>query len=548
MSNEKILIQLNSVSFNYEGEDPLFEDVQLTVKEGEVTSLVGANGSGKSTLLKLLVGKLKPIEGTAVINCKPYYVQQVDLTVAQEEKTIYEYISEFYENWWEIPNETEKLFGLTINTEAQAKTLSGGELMKLNLAIALAHKPDVLVLDEPTNHLDVSSISNLIEFINSNKDQYSYLIVSHDTFFLNSVVNRTIELENGELTVYGGNYDFYKEQKELHLRGLKKQYDIAKHKLLNAEAQAQKEKEKQEQRAAKTKKEIAEGSERDKKLIGKMQDSGSSTNKAAKTAFERIKAEAEDALEVNELDEERRLAFMNITNTKDNKGKTIFETKEAKLYIGETALIEKLNLKVEYGDRVVIAGNNGSGKTSLIKGLIKLGDPNSKDTDLGEAHIEGEVIVHKELNWVYIDQNYSLIKPELSLLENLIAYNPNYTQDKAKEQLGKFQFKTVAEMNKPGKNLSGGEMVRLIMAMITAFPIDMIILDEPTNNLDVETVEVLVKSLNNFRGAIMVISHNIDFLNNINIKTSYIIKDGKLTLMNIDPKHKEAYYKALSKA
>jgi ATPase subunit of ABC transporter with duplicated ATPase domains len=127
-----------------------------------------------------------------------------------------------------------------------------------------------------------------------------------------------------------------------------------------------------------------------------------------------------------------------------------------------------------------------------------------------------------------------------------MGYHKSITESKAKEQLGKFQFKTEMEMNKLGKNLSGGEMVRLIMAMITTFPIDLLILDEPTNNLDVETVEVLIKSLNNFRGAVMIVSHNIDFLNKINIKTAYLIKDKKLKPMKTDPSHKEDFYKALT--
>ena len=213
--------------------------------------------------------------------------------------------------------------------------------------------------------------------------------------------------------------------------------------------------------------------------------------------------------------------------------------------VGGNLLVKDFNLSVTYGDRIVLAGNNGSGKTSLIKALINKGTNTVNAPSSENITLDGEIYVGSDLAWVYIDQHYSLIKPDLTLLENLMTYNKLITADKAKEQLGKFQFKTELDMNKLGKNLSGGEMVRLIMSMITTFPVDLVVLDEPTNNLDFETVEVLIKSLNNFRGAFIVISHNIDFLNKIKIKASYIIRNKKLALMQADPGNRDAYYKAL---
>ena len=545
MSEKKILIQLNNATFAYPEKDPLFENLKLTVSEEDVTALVGINGSGKSTLLKLLADKLKLTSGSKEVNGRVYYVPQVDLSVHPTDKSVYEYISEHYENWWEIPNETQRLFNLELDTEAQIRTLSGGELMKLNLAIALSHKPDVLILDEPTNHLDIKSVNNLVSFIKDKGNKYTYLIVSHDTFFLDSVTNNILELNNGQLTSYGGNYSFYKEQKELHLKGVKKRHAIAKHKLATAESQAQKEYERQQQKAAKAKKDVLEGKEQDKYIRGMKKDSGTLTMKTRSTSFEKTIEQTQDLIDEVTPDDARRLAFMNLKNTNDNKGKTIFDLDKATLKIDGKTLLKDIDLKALYGDRLVISGDNGSGKTTLIKGLIKLSDPDTKDTFLGNAKLSGETFVGEKLNWVYIDQNYSLIDPTLTLLENLMSYHPEYTKDRAKEQLGKFQFKSTAEMNKLGSDLSGGEMVRLIMSMITAFPIDVIILDEPTNNLDVETIEVLIKALNNFRGTIVVISHNIDFLNAINIKHAYLIKGKKLLSMKTDPSKKEAYFKEL---
>ena len=413
--------------------------------------------------------------------------------------------------------------------------------MKLNLAIAIKHNPNVLILDEPTNHLDVQSLGQLIKFINVDyKDKYTYIIVSHDVFFLDNIIKTVWELANKTITVFGGNYSFYKEQKELHLRGIKKQYDIAKAKLEKTEELEQKTLEKNERKANEAKRAFMKGSI-DKRAYSVGKNAASSLQESKSLTVEKLKAQAEEILEEYET-EERKLAFINMKNTEENKNRTILEVKAGILSIGKKELIKGLNFKVTYGDRIVISGNNGSGKTSLIKSLISKKSAEVKTI----IDLKGEIYTGENLEWVYIDQNYSLIKPQLTMIQIVMEYHKSITESKAKEQLGKFQFKTEMEMNKLGSNLSGGEMVRLIMAMITTFPIDLLIMDEPTNNLDVETIDVLIKSINNFRGAVIVISHNIDFLNKININTAYLIKDKKFKPMKADPNHKEAFYKALT--
>ncbi len=542
MDIAKVLIQLNNASFKYSGEEYLFEKVKLTVKAGDKTAIVGANGSGKSTLLKLLTGELKLESGNQEINCSPYYVPQIDLTIPQGNMKIFEYIAQFYEEWWDVVSHTENLFKLVLDVESEVKTLSGGELMKLNIAIALKHNPDVLILDEPTNHLDVASTSNLIEFIN-NHSNYTYVIVSHDIYFLDQVVNNIWELEGKTITTYGGNYTFYKEQKALHLRGIQKQYELAKEKLERARQLAQRELEKNAKKANEAKRAFIKGSI-DKRAYNEGKNAASAKERGSSIMLERLVESAEEKLDENET-EDRHLAFINIKNTKEHLNKKIFEVTKGFLKVGDKVLISDFNLTLTYGDRIVLAGNNGSGKTSLIKALINKGTNTVNAPSSANIELSGEVYVGSDLAWVYVDQHYSLIKPDLSLLENLMNYNKLITESKAKEQLGKFQFKTEIDMNKLGKNLSGGEMVRLIMSMITTFPVDLVVLDEPTNNLDVETVEVLIKSLNNFRGAVIVISHNIDFLSKIKIKGSYLIRNKKLSLMQVDPSNRDAYYKSL---
>lgn len=538
METNKILIQINNVSFRYHSGDYLFEQVKLTVKQGDKTAIVGTNGSGKSTLLKLLTGKLEIEEGSSTLNCSAYYVPQIDLTVTQKNLKIFEYIEEFYDEWWDVLSKLEELFELTLDPEFEVKTLSGGELMKLNLAIAIKHNPDVLILDEPTNHLDVNSINTLIKFINeTTAGKYTYIIVSHNIFFLDKVVNNIWELENKKITAYGGNYSFYKEQKALHLTGIKKKYDIAKEKLEKAKQLEQRDLEKQAKKANAAKRDFIKGGI-DKREFNEGKNAATTLQHGKSTILEKIMTEAEQKLENLET-EERRLAFINLKNTSENVGRTVFEVKDATLSVAKKDLIKDINLKVIYGDRIVFSGNNGSGKTSLVKALI--------GTNSEQVVLKGEVAIGKNMQWVYIDQNYSLVKPDLNLIQSLMEYHKSITESHAKEQLGKFQFKTESEMKKLSKNLSGGEMVRLIMAMITSFPIDLVILDEPTNNLDVETVDVLITALNNFRGAVMVISHNIDFLTRINVKTAYLIKDKKFKVMGVSPANKEGFYATLTR-
>jgi ATPase subunit of ABC transporter with duplicated ATPase domains len=545
METKNILIQLNNASFKYPLEDYLFTNVKLTVQQGDRTAIVGANGSGKSTLLKLLTGKLQLDEGTQTINGKVYYVPQIDLSVQQKGLKIYEYISQYYEDWWEIIPELSKLFDLDLDTEAETKSLSGGELMKLNLTIAIKQNPDVLILDEPTNHLDIKSIRRLIKFINEDfKDKYTYVIVSHDTFFLDQVVNNIWELENKKITSYGGNYTFFVEQKQLHLRGIKKQYELAKDKLEKAKELKQEEETRFAKKANQAKREYIKGSI-DKKALSEGKSAATSGQHGKNLMLERLMEDAEEKLEQYQT-EERKLGFMGMQNTADNRGRTVFEIKEGTLKLNNNELIKKLNLKVTYGDRIMLSGSNGSGKTSLVKALLKKTNTHSEKLANEPAEIEGTIYVGETLEWVYLDQRYDLINPELTLIENLMAYNGNITESKAKEQLGKVMFKTDIELNKKARNLSGGQMVRLVMAMITSFPIDLLILDEPTNNLDVETVQILIKSINQFRGAVFVISHNVDFLHSIKIESAFVIKDKKLVQIKTDISNKEAFYNSLS--
>jgi len=532
MDNKEIFLQMNNASFRYPSGEYLFENIKTSVKQGDKIALVGANGTGKSTLLRILTGGIQLEEGALICNKATYYLKQIDITLQQKNFKLYEYVTTLYENWWEVLDRAQKLFGTEYEPDLNVSSLSGGELMKLNLAAAAVHNPDILLMDEPTNHLDIQSVQTLISYLGTQKA--AYIIVSHDTFFLDQVVNEIWELENKKITVYGGNYTFYKEQKALHLKGIQKRVAIAHEKLERANDLAQKEEEKRARKANSAKMAFIKGSmDKDRYQVGKNAASAGMSNK--KIILDTLKETAEQELEELET-EKRKLAFINMKNTSNNAGKTLVNVEHANLFVGNTELISDISIQLLYSDRIVFCGNNGSGKTTLIKGLLKT-DPKIK--------LEGEVVINPSIVYVYVDQSYSIIKPDLNLLQNIMEFDKTVPEWKAKEQLGKFQFKSEMEMNKKGKDLSGGEMARLMMAMVTSYPIDLLVLDEPTNNLDVETIEVLEKALNSFVGTLIVVSHNMEFLNKINIKKGYIVKNKSLKLMMNNPSNRDAFYQEL---
>lgn len=534
MENKKTLLQMNNASFRYPTGDYLFEHIKLSIQEEDKIALVGVNGSGKSTLFKILNEKLTLEEGTLVCNQPAYYVPQIDITLRHKHLKLFEYIEKQYESWWEILEEIETLFGTTLEPDAELNTLSGGELIKINLAIAVRHKPEILLLDEPTNHIDIKSVQALINFLKNVRS--AYVIVSHDTFFLDQVVTTVWELENKKVITYGGNHTFYKEQKALHKRGVEKKFELAKDKLERAKSLAQKEEERRARKANTAKLALIKGSmDITEYHEGKMTSSASM--KGSTTILEKLKDQAEQELEQYQT-EDRHLAFITMKNTSNSFGRAMITVENAKLTVKGKALINDINFKIVYGDRIVITGDNGVGKTSLIKAVL------SKTPNI---NIEGKITTNSGLTSVYVDQAYSIIQPDLNLIDNIMEFDKTVSESKAKEQLGKFQFKTESEMKRKGQELSGGEMARLMMAMVSSYPIDILVLDEPTNNLDVETIEVLEKALNSYTGALIIISHNIDFLNKINIKTAYIIRKKKFKLMENTPKNKDDFYKELLK-
>ena len=222
-------------------------------------------------------------------------------------------------------------------------------------------------------------------------------------------------------------------------------------------------------------------------------------------------------------------------NEKSHKSRNLIDIQGANLYIGDRLLIENIQLHISSGDRVALSGGNGSGKSSLVK--VILGD----ESVVLES---GEVLLAPNINAVYLDQTYELVHREQTILANMQAANPSLSYQLLRQQLGHFLFKN-DDVNKSASVLSGGELARLAIAIISISEIDLLILDEPTNNLDIETVDRMVEAINEFEGALWVISHDLDFLSRIHINKAFHLRKQSLQITTYLPSETKQFYQEL---
>ncbi|MBD0314762.1 MAG: ABC-F family ATP-binding cassette domain-containing protein, partial [Microcoleus sp. T3-bin5] len=355
-------------------------------------------------------------------------------------------------------------------------SLSGGELTKLFLAIGLSQQPNVLLLDEPTNHMDYLALEELSQFLK--QFDGAFVIVSHKPFFLDQVVDTTWELTPLGVSVYGGNFSLYREQKQAEIEARLRSHEVAKKELKRAKATAMQE----QQRAAQSRR-----NGRQKFLSGSIDKTaaGCLKRKAEVTAG-KLKQKHEAAI----TDATQKVVQTKVRTNKatsiqleqtSQKHKNLIEIQGANLWVANRLLIENIQFHLASGERIAIAGANGSGKSSLAKAILK--------REGTHAFLEsGEVLVSPTMNVVYLDQTYELVNRDFTILENIEAANPGLEYQLIRQQLGHFLFFN-DDVYKSASVLSGGELARLALAMLGISKIDLLILDEPTNNLDIPTVE-----------------------------------------------------------
>ncbi len=507
----KTKLQFSNLSLAY-GDKILFDSISGSILEKDKIGLIGINGSGKSSLLKILAGINESKKGFLVKAGTVEYVAQLDLELYRRKIPLYQYVEETIDEWWFALSEYKKLFNKSLEENRIINTLSGGELVKLNISIALMKKPDILLLDEPTNHLDLGSLKELENLLNN--ISIPFVLVSHNVNFLNKVVKTIWEIDNQKITVYGGNYDFYSEQKKINWEAKSRLYE-EKRKELKKLKRSEIQERKRAQRSQKVGKEIGRKHDRstDRFATGFFKNSSEKSGAKRKVMFDDKKNELEEKLKKLKSIQRKNIHLDLQTSMKSG---LIISISNGKITLPDnTVLIDQLDFGLYHKDRFAIFGDNGSGKTTFVKQLIYKNHP----------LLSGDIKEGFEYKTLYVDQKYDLIKPEQSVVENIKSANLSISYENIRKILGNMNFSDDFDINKKAKDLSGGETARLAFAIATNSSIDLLVLDEPTNNLDIETVDTISYALKLFEGALVIISHDIDFIEKIGIENILEIKN-----------------------
>lgn len=520
---------IQQLAYYHADKELLFKDISFSINNHEKVSLIGNNGSGKSTLLQLINGDLTPTEGTISYPEHPYYIPQHfgqynHLTIAEALK-IDKKIKALdaitkgdasIENFnilndeWEIEDKAHTAleeWGIGNFKLTQAlSTLSGGEKTKVFLAGISIHSPLIILMDEPTNHLDTQSRNKLYQFIETTNT--TLLIVSHDRELLN-LLPYTFELNKNGITAYGGNYDFYKNEKE---------------KITNALHAKLEEKEKGLRVAKKIAKETAErkqkldvrGEKRSIKqgipriMMNSLKNNAEKSTSKIKDAHEEKQAKISHELtEIRKSLPDISQMKINFNSSSLHRGKVLVKAQSINFtYASENLWKEPLTFDITSGERISIEGGNGKGKTTLLK--IILGDL---------LPTEG-VLLKTDIDYIHIDQEYSIINNNLTIVEQAQQFNKRLLKEHEINMILNRYLFPPHSWNKACNKLSGGEKMRLVLCclMISNSTPDLFVMDEPTNNIDIQNVEILTETLRDYKGTVLVISHDTYFKKEINIE------------------------------
>jgi ABC transport system ATP-binding/permease protein len=464
------------------GAKPLFQNVSFTVSEGSRIGLIGPNGSGKSTLMRILAGTDEPDSGDVAVRKRlrlSYVEQNSHYEKDEMVRAVIERALKLSSN---VDSEYGAHFAETLgragfeNLDADAGSLSGGWQKRLAIVEALVKAPDVLLLDEPTNHLDLAGIEWLEELLE--ESAFACVVVSHDRYFLENVASEMAELSrvypDGLLRVRG-NYSAFLEKKEQFLHAQSKRQEALEN-LVHSEIEWLRRGAKA--RTRKSKARIDKAGE----LMGELADLNARTRSGS--------------------------AQIDFSAT-DRKTKRLIELENVTFEVGQRKLFERLNFIISAGMRVGLVGPNGSGKTSLLRLLRDEWMPTS-----------GEIRRAEWLRIVYFDQSRQLdlnitLRRALAPDGDSVVYQDRVIH--VASWAAKFLF-TGEQLNQPVERLSGGERARVLIAQLMLQPADILLLDEPTNDLDIPTLEILEESLLEFRGSLVLVTHDrymLDRVSNI---------------------------------
>jgi len=496
MSQSQILI--NQMSYSLSTGNVLFNKLNLAFSQHK-SGLIGRNGVGKSTLIKLILGEIFPQSGSILTEGKLVYLPQslnisLDISVAS-----FFGVEEKFQN-------KLSLFGLeNIPFDRPLKLLSGGEITKLLLTKTFSSDADFLLLDEPTNHLDYKTRHKLYNAIIQWKR--GLIVVSHDRALLN-LMEEIIEITSLGANSFGGNYDDYEKQKNIITSVNEQRLCDAKKLLQKNKSTIQDSREKHEKRKSYGIKLKRSGSI-DKMAAGSKKGRSERTQSSLLIKNERLMDQAENQLKLAKDKIEISEAInVDLAATTVPNGKVILEIEDLNFSYPNTnhILFQHFNFEIHGPKRVALMGDNGSGKTTLIK--LILGQLEKQ---------EGKIFIGTEYV-SYLDQNASLLNPDLSVLDNFLLLNSNASDNDGYRCLAQFLFRNVSA-RKIVRELSGGERLRALLAcvLMSDHPPQLLILDEPTNHLDLNSIKSIESALKNYLGAMIVVSHDEKFLENIGI-------------------------------
>ncbi|MBM3750762.1 MAG: ABC-F family ATP-binding cassette domain-containing protein [Acidimicrobiia bacterium] len=502
------MISFSNISKQY-GRQILFVDANFQLNPGDKVGLVGPNGAGKTTLFRMIVGEESPDEGEVSVPKKMtvgYFRQDVEemsgrsvldeaiagsgrlgdlhheleaLQQAMGDPDKADDMDRILARFGEVQEEYDHLGGYGLESQARevlhglgfddrridgdVGDLSGGWKMRVAMARVLLGRPDVLLMDEPTNHLDIESIIWLESFLKSLPS--ALFMTSHDREFMNRIVSRIAEIDDGEITVYAGNYEYY--EKERAIREANREAAYARQQAMLAKEQ---------------------------RFIDRF------AAHAAKAAQVQSRVKALDKIEKIELPKKRKLVDFDFRQPPRSGDKVVMVEDLHKAY-GDHVIYDGFNMTIQRGERWAVMGANGAGKTTLLRMIAGAMEPDSGSVRIGASVQMG----------YFAQQALQVLDPDKTVWEQLQDDFPKETVGAIRNLAGAFQF-SGDEVEKKIRYLSGGERSRLVLARMLMYPPNLLVLDEPTNHLDLATKDMLITALKDFEGTMVFVSHDRSFL------------------------------------
>ncbi|MCF2488223.1 ABC-F family ATP-binding cassette domain-containing protein [Dyadobacter sp. CY347] len=509
------MIAITNLSY-FLGDRALYDGASLHIKPKQKIGLIGLNGTGKSTLLRMINGEFQPDGGNisksgdctigflnqdllsyqsddSILSVAMQAFERQNILQVQMDKILYDmehnYTDALVDKLARVQDEFEALDGYTIQSKAEAileglgfvtddlhrplKLFSGGWRMRVMLAKLLLQKPSLLMLDEPTNHLDLPSIQWVEKYVQSYEG--AVIVVSHDRQFLDNTIDTTVEVANGKLNYYAGNYSYYMEEKEERNEIQRGAYENQQAKIRQTE-----------------------------RFIERFKA------KATKSRQVQSRVKALDKMDVVDqvIDENAKVHFRFQFTTQP--GRHVFQLEEASKAYGDKVILDGTNISMERGDKIALIGANGRGKSTVLRVVA------------GTEPIEGKRRLGHNVSFTFYAQHQlESLNVNHNLIEELKYANSNKTETELRTVLGCFLF-TGDDVFKKIKVLSGGEKSRVALAKVLLSQANFLLLDEPTNHLDMQSVNILIQALQQYEGSYIVVSHDRYFVENIANKIWYI--------------------------